>query len=267
VTIQAIDEIDWQRPWLSALRALAQPVLQSGDWKAGLNAAAVSQQLHNHRRLPLHFVPQAALPDEQAYEAFISATGGVPTRDNLHDFFNALVWLRFPQIKIQLNALQSAEIAKSGTVRRGSMRDAATIFDENAALFVTSDRSIADLLQQHQWRQLFIDRRAVFGHEYDVYLFGHALMEKLVRPYKAITAHAWIVHVDQAFFTLPLEERCKSIDAIVSNQIHNGLATADFTPLPVLGVPSWWAQQEDAFYDDVSVFRPKRIRKQATPSG
>ncbi|WP_442781896.1 DUF3025 domain-containing protein, partial [Collimonas fungivorans] len=30
------------------------------------------------------------------------------------------------------------------------------------------------------------------------------------------------------------------------------------TPLPVLGVPGWSGGQDQAFYADVSVFRPKR---------
>jgi hypothetical protein len=38
------------------------------------------------------------------------------------------------------------------------------------------------------------------------------------------------------------------------------LAAKPFAHLPVLGVPGWWAANEDlAFYDDVSVFRRPRI--------
>ena len=38
------------------------------------------------------------------------------------------------------------------------------------------------------------------------------------------------------------------------------LATKPFTPLPVLGVPGWWAANEEAtFYDDPSVFRAPRV--------
>ncbi|WP_146608015.1 DUF3025 domain-containing protein, partial [Burkholderia multivorans] len=44
------------------------------------------------RGKPLRFVPQAELPPGIAYETHIAATGRVPTRHNLHDFFNALVW-------------------------------------------------------------------------------------------------------------------------------------------------------------------------------
>ena len=49
------------------------------------------------------------------------------------------------------------------------------------------------------------------------------------------------------------------LDAHVAERLRtSGLRKADFTPLPVLGIPGWWAAQDDAFYDDTTVFRPKR---------
>jgi hypothetical protein len=71
-----------------------------------------------------------------AYEAFIHAQRCVPTRDNLHDFFNGLVWLHWPQLKLQMNRLQAAEIASAGVgARRGPLRDALTVLDENGAVW------------------------------------------------------------------------------------------------------------------------------------
>ena len=49
------------------------------------------------------FVPQSELPADMAYEAFIFSHQCVPTRDNLHDFFNGLCWLRYPQTKAAPN--------------------------------------------------------------------------------------------------------------------------------------------------------------------
>lgn len=261
-------EIDWRRPWLGSIRETAGLLLQARRWRDALNLAVQTAGLCNHLGKPVHFVPQASLPRGMAYEAFISANGGVPTRDNLHDFFNALVWLTFPTVKVQLNALQAAEIARAqeqgaasdGKVR-GRVRDAATLFDENAALLVTCDPSLLDALKAHCWTEVFMERRDIFWRDCDVHLFGHALMEKLVRPYKSITAHAWPVMVDAAFFALPAAERIARLDVIVSSQLENGLTSADFTPLPVLGVPGWWEGQDAAFYADTSVFRPKRQRQ------
>jgi len=257
-------EIDWRRPWLSRIRDTAQPILQAGNWREAVNLAAQTAGLRNHRGVPVRFVTQSSLPDGMAYEAFISASGGVPTRDNLHDFFNALVWLTFPNIKVRLNALQAAEIARGPgqdvAGGRGKVRDAATLFDENAALLVTRDPSLLEALRSHSWREALLERRDTFWRDCDICLFGHALMEKLARPYKSITAHAWPVLADRAFFALPPAGRTAFLDAAISTQLENGLTSADFTPLPVLGVPGWWEGQDASFYADTSVFRPKRQR-------
>jgi hypothetical protein len=180
---------------------------------------------------------------------------------------NALVWLTFPKIKAQLNALQAAEIAKSVAssagikghpAKRGRLRDAATIFDENAALLVVHDTNLVSALRAHRWQEVFLTRRQDFERHAEVWLFGHALMEKLVVPYKAITAHAWSVMASQDFFTLPVQDKRAWIDKTVAQQLANGLITSDFTPLPVLGVPGWWEHQNSAFYADAAVFRPKK---------
>ena len=44
-----------------------------------------------------------------------------------------------------------------------------------------------------------------------------------------------------------------------------GLSTACFKPLPVLGVPGWWDGQDEAFYADASVFRPKKQAPDSAP--
>jgi hypothetical protein len=259
------NEIDWSQPWYASVRAAAALAgRHSADVIPAFNAHAAALGLANHRGLPLHFVPQAMLPEGTAYEEFIGATGGVPTRDNLHDFFNGLVWLTFPRIKRELNALQAAQIARDGIGKsRGPARDAATIFDENAALLVVPEgeqgAALVDALRNHQWRTAFVDMAPMFGTVAEVWLFGHALMEKLVAPYKAITAHTRIVTAPAGYATLPVAERQAWIDAHVARQLQQeGLSNAGFTPLPVLGIPGWWPEQDDAFYDDTTVFRPKR---------
>lgn len=260
------DGIDWPQAWFASVREQASCLLAAKDWRAHLNSQAAQQQLTNHRGLPLQFIAQEGLPEGVAYEAHISASGQVPTRENLHDFFNALVWLTFPKIKRQLNALQSAQIASLGIGKsRGMARDAATIFDENAALLVLENsaagRALLAQLREHEWHAAFVEQAALFGRTAEVWSFGHALMEKLVKPYKAITAHTWVVWADRAFFNLQWQEKRAWLDAHVATQLqtHN-LSTADYTPLPVLGIPAWWPEQDEAFYDDTSVFRAKRAK-------
>ncbi|NHZ34339.1 DUF3025 domain-containing protein [Massilia rubra] len=260
-----LSQIDWARPWYDAVRpAFARLGLDVGSVAEALNAAAAPLALVNQRGLPLRFVPQDQLPDGRAYEEFIGATGCVPTRENLHDFFNGLVWLTFPRIKQQLNALQAAQIALAGVGKsRGAARDGATIFDENSALLVVraggeGERLVA-ALRAHGWIEALYERRDAFGPDAEVWLFGHALMEKLVAPRKAITAHTRVVVVGDEYFALSHDQRRAWIDGRVAAELADqGLSTACFTPLPVLGVPGWWEGQDHAFYADTTVFRPKR---------
>ena len=260
--------IDWQQPWLAPLRACGLQLAAAGDWRHSLNTLAAERGIRNHKNLAITFVPQAALPQEMAYEAFISEAGQVPTRENLHDFFNALIWLSFPATKSRLNALQAAELAKAGTVSgsgkpRGAARDAATIFDENAALLVvqesTAGEALITALRTHQWQSAFVQQRAMFGADAEVWLFGHALIEKLVRPYKAITAHTLVLSAPDAFFAWDMEAKRVWIDQQVVAVLKQGIMAKQLTPLPVLGVPNWCVDQNEAFYADISVFRPKRV--------
>jgi hypothetical protein len=270
--------IDWTQPWYGSVReAASQLGLPPGGEDcsiiAFLNARAGALGLCNRAGAALKFVPQSSLPEGSAYEAFIGATGSVPTRENLHDFFNALVWLSFPRIKQELNALQAAQIALAGIGKsRGPARDAATIFDENAALLVVRDAAeglaLVDALRRHDWPGALLERGALFGadanvHAADVHaelwLFGHALMEKLVAPYKAITAHTRVVLADAGFFSLDRSARQAWIDEQVAAKLAaDGLSKADFTPVQVLGIPGWWPGQDAAFYADTTVFRPRR---------
>jgi hypothetical protein len=273
-----LSTIDWSRPWYDSVRpAFSRLPPGDGSFIAAFNAGAAPLGLVNHLGQPIRFVAQAELPEGTAYEEFIGATGCVPTRENLHDFFNGLVWQTFPLIKRELNALQAAQIAAAGIGKsRGPARDAATIFDENAALLVVCDddegRALVDALRSHRWHEALFERRGQFGRRAQVWLFGHALMEKLVAPRKAITAHARVVFANADYFTLPRDEQRGWLDCRVCEDLaHGALSTSGFTPLPVLGVPGWWPGQDEAFYADASVFRPKRVAatagQKAEPAG
>lgn len=258
-------EIDWTRAWYDSVRpAFGRLDLGRLGLTGALNEGAAQLALVNAQGRPVRFVPQDQLPEGRAYEEFIGATGCVPTRENLHDFFNGLVWLTFPRIKQQLNALQAAQIALAGVGKsRGAARDGATIFDENSALLVvrgdSDGQTLVAALRAHHWGEALYERRAMFGREAQVWLFGHALMEKLVAPRKAITAHTRVVVAADDYFGLaPDAQRAWLDEHVAASLASDGLSTACFTPLPVLGVPGWWEGQDEAFYADASVFRPKR---------
>ena len=181
----SIQTVDWKAPWLapwSAAGLALQQSLQGG--------APVSAALNAMPSAPVRFVPQSALPEGAAYEQFIFDTGCVPTRENLHDFFNGLVWLHFPQTKKRLNQLQAGTLAAHGVgTVRGPLRDALTLFDENGALLVAPE-PLWQALAARDWQHLFIGLRPLWA-EARLLLFGHALLEKLVSPRKPITAHVY----------------------------------------------------------------------------
>ena len=247
-------DIDWAQPWFAPWRELGEPTacqaLQHQSVAEALNALQAKTQGDLNE---VKFVPQASLPEGQAYEDFIFNTQQVPTRDGLHDFFNGLCWHRFPKAKRRLNQLQAAEIAKFGVSQtRGPVRDALTLFDENVVLMHAPD-DVWAALQARDWLKLFVDLRAQW-QQVNVVLFGHALLEKLITPYKSITGHVYRV----ASEVNPYDEVALD-DWLVQDLQPAKLATKPYEPLPVLGVPGWWAANNGrAFYEDTQVFRPKR---------
>jgi len=228
-------------PWLLPLLSQAQHLASNFD---ATSVAAALNAARDPRATPC-FVEQSTLADEP-YESFIARTGSIPTRDNLHDLFNGLMWLCFPRTKRRLNELQSREIERTGIANtRGVLRDALTLFDENAAL-LQAPAVLVEALRRRDWRALFIEQRALWQAA-RVVVFGHALLEKLMQPRKAITAHVWLVD--------------ELTDDAVAASLTERLTSKLFVPLPVLGIPGWWHANEDfAFYDDVEVFRPSRSR-------
>ncbi len=252
-------KIDWSQPWFAPWRELGEPTAQLALKQQSVADALNAQKQErtaattNEQLKEVKFVPQSALPEGQAYEDFIFKTSQVPTRDGLHDFFNGLCWHRFPQAKRRLNQLQAAEIEAQGIrATRGPVRDALTLFDENVVLMHAPDQVWA-ALQARDWLKLFVDLRAQWQQVHLV-LFGHALVEKLVTPYKSITGHVYRV----ANEVNPHDE--VALDAWLVQDLQPAkLATKPYEPLPVLGIPGWCtANSESTYYEDTTVFRPKR---------
>jgi hypothetical protein len=198
----------------------------------------------------VRFVPQTIVPEGTPYERYIFESRQVPVREGLHDFFNGLVWRAFPRTKSALNRLQAEAIERDGiSARRGPVRDAITVFDENGAI-LDAPGALWDALLAREWRRLFVDLRPLWAQARLV-VFGHALLEQLARPRKGLTAHVWAERPSGN----PVE-----LDAWLSGRTTAmTLQAKPFTPLPVLGVPGWWPGNADfSFYDDPLVFRPRR---------
>jgi hypothetical protein len=262
----AFARIDWRAPWLAPLaergaRWQAAALAGYTTYLDTLNDDARRAGFATGRGKPLSFIAQDELPPGASYEGHIAATGCVPTRHNLHDFFNASMWFQYPRIKAALNTLQAGQIDALGIgATRGGLRDALTLFDENAVLFASSDPRMPETLRGFDWRTLFIAARDAWGERCEARIFGHALLEKLVAPYKACTGHAWIVEVPPAYFSFSDAERRALLDERIAGILLAAPpASRDFAPLPVLGVPGWWpANESAAFYEDASVFRSGR---------
>ena len=253
--IAELANVDWSAPWLTPVADLGRTVAASADWRKSLSRAAAAANVRNSNGQRITFSEAGAATGEP-YETFIARTGCVPTRAHLHDFFNALVFLHFPRAKLQLNRLQAAAIARDGIgAVRGPIRDAATLIDENAVLVVTDRSDIVDSLRDHDWPGLFQGRRSAWAGGVNAFAFGHALLHKLQRPYKGITAHA--LHIG-----LAPGSSLDRIDRCMAAGLDERLTPHDLMPLPVLGIPGWWAQNENLdFYSDPMVFRPAMMRR------
>jgi hypothetical protein len=229
-----------------------------------LNRLARERNLRTLSGRPLQFIDACASPasvDGLAYETAIAETGAVPTRTlgagARHDLYNALAWLRFPQTKAVLNGLQAAQIGRHGIgARRGAVRDAVTLFDENAVVWLCDDPAPARALAAFDWSTLFRLLRDPDAPRVTTWVLGHALLEKLEAPFKAITAHA--LPLALAADTAP-----DDVDrALAARWRASPPASTDFCPLPVMGLPGWCEDNErPGFYDDTTVFRGGRTRR------
>lgn len=281
----------WFDPWRSLIRYLGTPDDRDHNWIDNANWLAANRDIRNSRSQPIRFVLAGRSEptkngSEQAiaYELVIHESGEVPTRTQgqaaWHDYFNALVWLAWPRTKQVINRRQADEIGTRGiSGQRGALRDALTLFDESAVLFVSEQTSAIRDLEQHQWRQLFVEQRNLFGTQIVCMVLGHALLQKLMRPYKSVCGQTLALSVapdvsakllEAPVFELASEpagdlSRGRPADlaffAELDAAVATRLARLDFgkrclTPLPVLGVPGWWpANRQPEFYNDRDVFR------------
>jgi len=210
----------------------------------------------------IHFTPSTEL-DDTAYEQRIHHSGQVSTRpDSWHDLFNALVWMRFPRLKVAMNALHYQSDIQTEDGTRGSQRDALTLFDECGVVVFSSDLAALTALAHRNWPEVF-----QAGQQPDLQvgklhyiISGHAMLEKYLSPYKSMTAKALLVHLDGQLMSLPREDLLGCLDEQLASLLLAGeLLTkpAELTPLPLAGIPGWWSNetQNEEFYADQHVFR------------
>jgi len=217
---------------------------------------------------PLRFVAQKSgkLPFEAQYEPRCYLKGEVPTRENnWHDLLNALVWLTFPKTKAALNLRHYDALIEeraSGNAARGTLRDVITLLDESGVIVVYADSGLAERLRNFKWKELFWQRREQVGAAMGFYLFGHGLYEKALQPYVGMTGQGLLMSVEPAFFSWPFKQQLAHLDSLLADYLsasEHCRSTRDLSPVPLLGVPGWAADNcSAAYYDNTAYFRPGR---------
>lgn len=233
-----------------------------------------ANRIGNFEKLPIRFVGQACLPEGEAYESFIANTGKIPTRDNHHDLLNGLIWLNFPQAKAVFNERHAKDILQHGIHNaRTALRNALTVFDENGGIVVSSDRLLLEQLQAFKWQAALVTHRENWLAQHRTiafFPFGHALLEKLLKPRKNITSHTLLILVDEGWFEQSIDSQRNQLDTAIAKLFHQmampdladnvvKLSSKSFQPLPVMGIPGYSDDNViPAFYQDEAVFRRPR---------
>lgn len=228
--------------------------------------AARSAPILNASGMPLCCVAQAPHPQafEDKYEPRVFLRGEVQLRPrDWHDVFNALVWLTFPRAKAALNERHYRALERQradGARNRGAVRDALTLFDEGGVIIVTTDAALGGLLADHAWKELFWRRRADVLERMRFYLFGHGLYAKMLQPFDGVTGRGIFCTVPAQFFAESLARQLDELDKRLAAQIADPArwtATRELAPVPLLGIPGWFAANEnERYYDNTGYFRP-----------
>jgi Protein of unknown function (DUF3025) len=249
-----IDPAVFDRPPLSNWREF-DGLLRSETWP---NIDALNA-LSSDPSMP-RFVEQTREleADGLHYESRIAELGAIATRqDNWHDLLNALIWLRYPQLKDALNRRQFAEIAVAGPKTRTRAQCALTHFDEAGVIVVLRDRALLRAWDAHDWLDLFWNRREAWLSDQAVAIvFGHALLEHALQPAQLLVGKALAI-VDEAKHL----NEVRAVD-LIADRIRDGRLLRDpqeLRPLPLSGIPKWVdANNDEAFYRTAVCFQPLR---------
>lgn len=209
---------------------------------------------------------------ELGFEQRTYATGEVPVRPvNWHDLFNALVWMLFPTAKAALNGCHQHALELEGGGARSPARDALTHFDEDGVVVLSADPVLAELLQAFAWHELFWKRREAVKRSMRFIVFGHALYEKALAPFIGMTGKALIIAVDSGLLSLGGDRIYREVDRLTALRLLDPTqfqAPKELAPLPVLGVPGWYPDNEtESFYRNTEYFRPGRSRRGSPDAG
>jgi hypothetical protein len=187
-----------EHPMLKVFWDLVPAVLAQNDWPDCVFWQRQLDELDGFRELPqaLRLLPEIKLgqrrrrklkkqnqsvnqPTLRRYESAILKDQSIPMRErNLHDYFNALIWARFPTAKYALHERAFRSYQERPPTLTGNLRndltDALTRFDEGGVVYFASSEAECEPVRQlfrsleAGPKQTFIqaqrDRFAIFGH-------------------------------------------------------------------------------------------------------
>lgn len=262
-----------QHALFAPLQVLAQKFVDFEQWPQLEDMQRVldewPQPVVNLNGQAITLVEQAAKPScfEELYVTRIFHQGELQTRrNNWHDFFQYLTWFMFPRSKALINSLHipraQDRLQNQELGRRTPLENMLSLFDEGGALLVSSDASLFDLVRDFKWQDLFCQRRALIGKEFDCVLFGHAMYEKGLVPYVGMTANCIFLEVEPDFFQLDWPQKWQRLDELLHARLSEDESLCQpraLSPFPVLGMPGWDAANEDlSYYQNQDYFRPGR---------
>ncbi len=214
--------------------------------------------------VPIFVPPPARAISAIDFERRVVEQNELIVRPNsLHDLLNVLVWLAFPKTKRAISEAHVTLGVNANGKTRPRRRDVLTLFDESGIIVLSENDALPVMNQQHQWCELFVTHRTTFTQQARPILFGHGAMEQLGKQLPQV--HRGLT-VKALWFPLPVSSSLAQIDDYLATRVVSGESLGEqerSIPMPVLGLPGWFAENESPdCYDDESVFRPKRSKTQ-----
>jgi len=195
---------------------------------------------------------------EDQYEPRVYLKKELQTRThNWHDFFNAVIWLRFTETKKILNQLHYFKVCgRDKGSNRTKLENKITQFDECGAVLISKNTHLLDLVKNHHWDKLFINNAQYFESDFRCIIFGHAIYEKALKPYIGLTCHCLMI-ADEQMLENVKNDNYSILDSYLSElwQQQAKQESIKFQPFPLLGIPGYWPEQKTEFYQNEHYFR------------
>jgi hypothetical protein len=210
------------------------------------------------------FVEQerAALERAGGYEQHVARLRAVPTRpNNWHDFFNMAVWAHFPRVRWALNALHVDDTLGPKDQRNGRAppQNLAATFDESGVLVVSTSASMLEDLRELRFKRFYWERRAELLETTRFWFVGHGTLESLLTPHPGLAAKGLLLQVPALPDARGWDELRFELDARAAACLEGWRhAHHILDPVPVLGIPGYWNNEQPDFYDNARYFRFER---------